>query len=68
MIVQAQQNDTVDALAYRHFGRTVSLVEAVLLRNPGLADHGPILPAGTPVELPDDPPAAPAEETVKLWE
>jgi phage tail protein X len=55
MRVFAYQGDTVDALCYRHFGRTRGVVEATLELNAGLADLGPILPEGHPVELPDAP-------------
>jgi len=50
-IVRAQQNDTVDLLAYRHYGDT-TMVEAILEANPGLAKHGVILPHGLKINLP----------------
>jgi phage tail protein X len=53
MRVIAQQGDTVDALCWRHYGRTDGTVEAVLEANAGLADHGPVLPHGLAVELPE---------------
>ena len=40
MRVHAHQGDTLDALLWRHTGRTAALVEATLLANPGLADLG----------------------------
>ncbi|NMZ97483.1 tail protein X [Pseudomonas lundensis] len=66
--VRAQQNDTVDALCWRHYGRTAGVTEAVLEANPGLAEHGPFLPHGTPVNLPDAQPAAPQRHVVNLWD
>ncbi|PKA72411.1 phage tail protein X [Pseudomonas baetica] len=51
--IRAQQNDTVDALCWRHYGRTAGVSEAVLEANPGLADHGPILPQGLLVRMPE---------------
>lgn len=66
--VRAQQNDTVDALCWRHYGRTAGVTEAVLEANPGLADHGPFLPHGTLVSLPDAQPAAPQRQVVNLWD
>jgi phage tail protein X len=42
-------------------------VEQVYLANRDLADAGPLLPHGHPVELPDLPAAA-QRETVKLWD
>ncbi|CAE6841575.1 hypothetical protein R69746_06948 [Paraburkholderia aspalathi] len=52
MKVIAQQGDTVDALCWRHYGRTDGTVEAVLEANAGLADAGLVLPVGTVVYLP----------------
>ncbi|MCG9106293.1 tail protein X [Laribacter hongkongensis] len=68
MQVMTQQHDTVDALVWRHTGRTRGMVEAVLALNPGLADHGPVLPAGLMVELPDAPVAPPALHMIQLWD
>lgn len=62
------QNDTVDALCWRHYGRTAGVVEAVLDANPGLADHGPQLPTGLLVILPDLQTPAPARAMVNLWD
>ena len=68
MQVRAQQGDTVDAVVFRHFGRTAGLVESVLKLNPGLAAHGPVLPHGLLLTLPDRAPAAIKTNTVKLWD
>ena len=67
MRVLAMQGDTVDAICHRAYGHTAGVTEAVLAANPGLADHGPVLPHGTPVELPDIPPQ-PAVQHVQLWD
>ncbi|WP_186078686.1 tail protein X [Burkholderia gladioli] len=53
MKVRANQNETVDALCWRVYGRTDGVVEAVLEANPGLAALGPFLPVGHEVDLPD---------------
>lgn len=53
MKVIARQGDTVDAICWRHYGRTDGTVAAVLEANAGLADHGAVLPAGTLVDMPD---------------
>jgi phage tail protein X len=63
MRVIARQGDTVDALCYRHLGRTQGVVEATLELNAGLADLGPVLPHGYAVDLPDAPND---QSTVKL--
>lgn len=67
MQVIAQQGDTLDALCYRHYGRTGGVVESVLAANLGLAERGEILPHGTVVILPAVD-AAPVSETVQLWD
>lgn len=66
--LRTQQNDTVDALCWRHYGRTAGVVEAVLDANPGLADQGPVLPAGVLVNLPEIQTSAPERQMVNLWE
>ena len=66
--VRAQQNDTVDALCWRHYGRTAGVTEAVLQANPGLADHGPTLPLGLTVQMPETQTAAPQRQMVNLWD
>lgn len=66
-IIRANQNETLDALCWRHYGRTAGVVEAVLEANPGLADLGPNLPQGHPVTLPDAAPQ-PEQQAVTLWD
>lgn len=66
--VRAAQNDTVDALCWRHYGRTAGVTEAVLEANPGLADYGPILPQGTLVTMPEAQASAPQRQMVSLWD
>lgn len=50
--VYAQQNDNLDAIAYRYFGQTLGVVEQLLELNPKLATQ-PLLALGTAVVLPD---------------
>lgn len=68
MIVLAQQGDTVDVLCWRHYGRTRGLVELVLEMNAGLADHGPVLPHGLAVEMPEPPATKPTAPLLQLWD
>lgn len=68
MMVRARQGDTLDALCWRHLGVTRDVVELALELNPGLADFGPIIPHGTPVELPEPPSRASVVPTVQLWD
>ncbi|AUH00974.1 tail protein X [Pectobacteriaceae bacterium CE70] len=67
MKIYAHQDDTLDALCYRYYGRTQGVVETVLQSNPGLADLGPILPHGTAVELPIIQSSS-TRETINIWE
>lgn len=66
--IRANQNDTVDSLCWRHYGRTAGVTEAVLEANPGLADHGPILPQGLVVNMPEAQASAPQRQMVQLWD
>jgi phage tail protein X len=67
MRVRSLQGDTLDRLAWRHFGATAGVVEATLAANPGLAGLGEVLPVGTEVDL--VAPATPVTtRTVSLWE
>lgn len=66
MRVHAQQGDSIDSLCWRHLGSSAA-VETVLETNRGLAALGPILPIGTPVDLPDQV-AARENKIIQLWE
>lgn len=63
-----RDGDTVDFIAWKYYGfQDKQTVEQVLAANPGLADRGPILPAGVTVELPtlETPTVTPG---LKLWD
>jgi len=66
--LRAQQGDTVDAICWRHYGRTAGVVEQVLDANPGLADLGPVIPLGTQVQLPEQAVRAEQRQVVNLWD
>ena len=68
MTYRSIDGDMIDAVCRRFYGREAGAVEAVLEANPGLADLGPVLPAGTVVQLPDLPRPLETIETVKLWD
>jgi phage tail protein X len=69
MRVRAHQGDTVDALCWRHLGRTAGMVEVVYELNPGLADRGPVLPIGLEVTMPDEPAnTTPTAPLLQLWD
>lgn len=65
--LHAMQGDTLDAMVWRHYGRTAGLVELVLKSNPGLADLGAVLPMGTTVLMPPEPPP-PSTSTLNIWD
>lgn len=65
--VRTLQGESVDALCWRHYGRTQGAVEAVLQANPGLARYGLILPQGLLVHMPALS-APPPKTTVTLWD
>jgi len=66
--VRSRQGDTVDLIAWRHYGATAGTTEALLDHNPGLADLGPILPIGTWLNLPPAPAATVRRPAVSLWD
>lgn len=66
--IRAQQNETVDAICWRHYGRTAGVTEQVFEVNPGLADVGATLPTGYPVRLPEIEEQAEQAGTVNLWD
>lgn len=67
-VIRATQNETLDAICWRHYGRTNGVVEQVLEANPRLADAGPIIPMGTLITLPPAPPAREDRQIIQLWD
>ncbi|MEM7197277.1 MAG: tail protein X [Pseudomonadota bacterium] len=59
--------DIIDQICHRHYGRTDGVTEAVYNANPHLSHHGPVLPAGIIITLPDIPAAPVTKSTRKLW-
>lgn len=68
MKVRAQQNDNLDAIVYRHFGKSEGLLEIACELNPHLMNQ-PIIPIGTIVNLPDPDTEkiSVATDTLQLW-
>lgn len=62
------QGETVDAICWRHYGRTAEVTEAVLAVNPGLSGLGPVLPFGTRVILPAISRRAQLPQLASLWD
>lgn len=65
---RTRAGDMLDELCWRHYGRQAGAVEAVLAANPGLADHGPRLPADLRIELPNLPEPRRDLALVRLWD
>ena len=68
MHYRTRDGDMLDAICHAHYGTSRGYTERVLEANPGLADHGPILPAGIVIELPDVAPPEPVKTTIRLWD
>ncbi|TGG92537.1 phage tail protein [Natronospirillum operosum] len=50
---RAADGETVDQICRQYYGYSNGSVEAVYEANRGLADHGPFLPAGLVITLPE---------------
>lgn len=68
MRYRTRDGDVLDAICQQFYGSAQGHTERVLEANPGLADLGPVLPAGVMIELP--PPYEPelVRPTVRLWD
>lgn len=66
MNYRTKNGDVVDAIAWKVYGRD-GMAVAIYEANPGLADLGPVLPAGLLIALPDAPVVPPAAPAVRLW-
>lgn len=62
------EGDTADYIAWKHYGtQDGRVVEQLVDANPGLADMGPVLPAGVLVSLPEIELQTEAQ-AVRLWD
>ncbi len=66
-LARARQNETLDALCFRVFGRTGGITEKVLGLNPQILGKSPLLAEGTSVYLPSVAPDQ-VREQVRLWD
>lgn len=68
--VVARTGDTLDELVWRTHALGPADLPAVLALNPGLADAGPVLAAGTIITVPPAPtlPATPTRDLIQLWD
>jgi phage tail protein X len=68
MLYRTRDGDVLDKICWDYYQRTRDIVEIVLEVNPGLADLGPVFPAGILVELPDVPMSLQKNKTLRLWD
>ncbi|WP_248749951.1 tail protein X [Pseudomonas sp. MWU15-20650] len=67
--VRSIAGDSVNLLLYRELGRSDDAAEERLWRlNPGLAEHGPVLPAGVWVIVPELESRPAALRPVSAWD
>lgn len=64
---RTKDGDMLDAVCLAWYGRTRGAVETVLAANPGLAERGPLLPAGILIELPEFNRTPVNDATIRLW-
>lgn len=65
----SKDGDTLDRIVWLSYGRQNDrIVEVVLAANSGLADHGPILPDGLQIALPEIADEDQATGSVRLWD
>ncbi|EFB70340.1 tail protein X [Providencia rustigianii] len=67
MKIRTIQGDTVDAICWRFYGRTMGMTEAVMLANPNLAEHGAVVPAGILIDMPEVT-SEPTRPLLQLWD
>ena len=63
----SKDGDMVDEICWTHYGQQSGVVEQVYEANPGLAESGPILPAGLVICLPEIN-TEQENQQVQLWE
>ena len=64
----AIQNDTIDTICWREYGRSAGVVEMVLEANPSIIEHCVFIPMGTEVILPDIETPQQTKQTIQLWD
>lgn len=63
---RTKEGDVLDAVCWQYYGRRDDTTEQVLAANPGLAQHGPVLPSGLLITLPVLT-SSPAP-SIRLWD
>jgi len=68
MEVIAKQNDTLDLICWRVFGKTNGIVEEAIKINPHITKTGSILPIGTAITLPNQVVSTEQVKMINLWD
>lgn len=66
--ITAIQNDTIDSICWREYGRSSGVVEMVLEANPNIIEYDVFIPMGTQVLLPDIETPQQTKQTIQLWD
>ena len=66
--ITAIQNDTIDSICWREYGRSSGVVEMVLEANPNIIEYDVFIPMGTQVLLPDIETPQQKKQTIQLWD
>lgn len=61
------EGDTVDLIAWKLRRQTRKVDELIFDANPGLAEYGPVLPAGLVVNIPPPPTQKPVRNVKRIW-
>ena len=66
--ITAIQNDTIDSICWREYGRSSGVVEMVLEANLIIFYFFVFIPMGTQVLLPDIETPQQTKQTIQLWD
>ena len=66
--INALQNDTIDAICWREYGRSSGVVEMVLEANPSIVEFGVFIPMGTEIILPEIETPQQTKQSIQLWD
>jgi phage tail protein X len=65
---RTKEDDMLDAICYRYYGRQSGVVELVLAANQNLSRQSEQLPAGLIITLPDFPAQINDITPIRLWQ
>lgn len=68
MKYRTRDGDMLDDICFQYYGKNTQMLEQVLERNPGLAQHGSVFSAGLIINLPSAPTLDTVKQTIRLWD